>query len=431
MKKLLIVVMTIVFSLLASSSFAEEYIVKKGDCLGKIGNQFGVAYGKIAKANNIKPPYTIFPGQTLTVPTVRKKTVTLISYKVKRLKAEVVALEKELKARKDARLTSIKKAIKATDTEEEVTAPVAKKEETKTTKVIVTTSEQGKTANVKTEVVATTVVTTAVKDGFTGGSKDVFDLMMHGTYYKTANGTDGSGTSVGGRMRFRPDVFYFSNVGGSDYNLGIGLHAYGSMVDGKAGKNSDAYHNRTLIAGPTAKLYGKGWDANFDLGFGLVNQAGKGYDENQTAAAPFIWYSNYARRIANNPWFAKTEIGLGMIIPIGAKSSRDMNTAELSLVQWIYDKKIKEDIRLSVGVEAGIGYSKSSSATDFYRLGPALSLNYKTQNVVTLSAGYKNKVSSDGDLWLINVSTNVGNIIKLVKASRITEPKAADLTISK
>lgn len=44
------------------------YTVKSGDCLSAIGSRFGVSWSSIASANGINSPYTIYPGQTLTIP---------------------------------------------------------------------------------------------------------------------------------------------------------------------------------------------------------------------------------------------------------------------------------------------------------------------------------------------------------------------------
>ena len=43
------------------------YTVKPGDSLSKIGNKYGVSYKTLAAINNIKPPYTIYPGQTIII----------------------------------------------------------------------------------------------------------------------------------------------------------------------------------------------------------------------------------------------------------------------------------------------------------------------------------------------------------------------------
>lgn len=43
------------------------YTVKKGDCLSNIGKRLGVSWLDIANRNGIHSPYTIFPGQVLTV----------------------------------------------------------------------------------------------------------------------------------------------------------------------------------------------------------------------------------------------------------------------------------------------------------------------------------------------------------------------------
>jgi LysM repeat protein len=45
------------------------YTVKAGDRLFSIGRQFGVNPYSIAQANNIQPPYIIYPGQVLKIPT--------------------------------------------------------------------------------------------------------------------------------------------------------------------------------------------------------------------------------------------------------------------------------------------------------------------------------------------------------------------------
>ena len=44
------------------------YEVQPGDTLSGIGEKFGVDWHQIAAANNIPPPYTLYPGQRLTIP---------------------------------------------------------------------------------------------------------------------------------------------------------------------------------------------------------------------------------------------------------------------------------------------------------------------------------------------------------------------------
>ncbi len=53
-----------------------SYIVKPGDTLRGIGNKTGAGSEALAKANNIEPPFTIFPGQKLTVPIGRYHAVS-------------------------------------------------------------------------------------------------------------------------------------------------------------------------------------------------------------------------------------------------------------------------------------------------------------------------------------------------------------------
>lgn len=49
-------------------SGGSTYTVISGDCLSTIGSRFGVSWSSIASANGIYSPYTIYPGQTLTIP---------------------------------------------------------------------------------------------------------------------------------------------------------------------------------------------------------------------------------------------------------------------------------------------------------------------------------------------------------------------------
>lgn len=49
-------------------SGGSTYTVRSGDCLSTIGSRFGVSWSSIASANGIYSPYTIYPGQTLTIP---------------------------------------------------------------------------------------------------------------------------------------------------------------------------------------------------------------------------------------------------------------------------------------------------------------------------------------------------------------------------
>lgn len=45
-----------------------SYTVQKGDSLSKIGARYGVSWNSLAIANNIKSPYTVYPGQVLSIP---------------------------------------------------------------------------------------------------------------------------------------------------------------------------------------------------------------------------------------------------------------------------------------------------------------------------------------------------------------------------
>jgi LysM repeat protein len=43
--------------------------VQAGDSLWTISQQFGITIDALAKANNLNPPYSLIPGQTLHIPT--------------------------------------------------------------------------------------------------------------------------------------------------------------------------------------------------------------------------------------------------------------------------------------------------------------------------------------------------------------------------
>jgi lipoprotein NlpD len=45
-----------------------KYVVKSGDNLSSIGSKLHVSWSSIASANGIKPPYRIYPGQSLEIP---------------------------------------------------------------------------------------------------------------------------------------------------------------------------------------------------------------------------------------------------------------------------------------------------------------------------------------------------------------------------
>ena len=67
----------------ASSSSYQTYIVKSGDTLSGIGSKFGVSYQKIAADNNISNPNLIHPGQILKIYTDQPQQPVYETYIVK------------------------------------------------------------------------------------------------------------------------------------------------------------------------------------------------------------------------------------------------------------------------------------------------------------------------------------------------------------
>ena len=60
---------------------SSTYTVRSGDCLSTIGSRLGVSWQSIASANGIHTPYTIYPGQVLTIP--GGNTASSLSYTVR------------------------------------------------------------------------------------------------------------------------------------------------------------------------------------------------------------------------------------------------------------------------------------------------------------------------------------------------------------
>ena len=67
----------------ASSSSYQTYTVKSGDTLSGIGSKFGVSYQKIAADNNISNPNLIHPGQVLKIYTDQSQQPVYETYIVK------------------------------------------------------------------------------------------------------------------------------------------------------------------------------------------------------------------------------------------------------------------------------------------------------------------------------------------------------------
>ena len=234
---------------------------------------------------------------------------------------------------------------------------------------------------------------------------------------------------MSGRLRYRPLAV--------NSKLGAGVFVRGLLVEGEAGNRGDEFKKSLWAAGPTLKFYGKGSDTNLDLGFGRVYESGFNFDDSQAIFNPFVWHTAYGRRMRGKVWFPKWELGGNLIVPFGDHDAdddggrqRDFRAGELSFNQWIYDWKINDDVRFSLGLETGLGFSKSGNDHEYYRVGPAVSLDYQARSILSLGVSYKDKIGQEGDLWLIGGNLHPGNVWKLIKASGITKPSPKDLKIN-
>ncbi|MCK8060184.1 MULTISPECIES: 5'-nucleotidase C-terminal domain-containing protein [unclassified Fusibacter] len=73
----LFLALVMILSSLSIGVFADSYLVKKGDVLWKIAEQYGTDYKTLAEYNNIKDPNMIYEGTTLQIPETSKK-ITLL-----------------------------------------------------------------------------------------------------------------------------------------------------------------------------------------------------------------------------------------------------------------------------------------------------------------------------------------------------------------
>ncbi len=73
----------IVFLAFSLKVLALTYTVKKGDSLDKIARKYGVSVKSIIKANHLKKPYIIRPGQKLKIPTKKSRIRAYKIYKVR------------------------------------------------------------------------------------------------------------------------------------------------------------------------------------------------------------------------------------------------------------------------------------------------------------------------------------------------------------
>lgn len=81
-----------------------NYVVQPGDTLNSIAVRFGVPIQELIRVNNIRPPYVIYIGQTLFIPTGRpgpgpgpRPEPSDVERRLRRLEQSTNRLEREVR----------------------------------------------------------------------------------------------------------------------------------------------------------------------------------------------------------------------------------------------------------------------------------------------------------------------------------------------
>ncbi len=403
MKRLLIFLGAVGLFLLPSvNSEAAEYLVQKGDCLSVIGQKTKTDWRQIARANNLKSPYLIYPGQKLSLPEEREKNhKERIKQSKKRLYTQVGAnpyqgtwqwaldnfnLPEPIKQKirqniqedkfKWFRLASGQQISQMVSGQGQILNQLVsqwdraqlyaakdygvdgyhyllilkcgnwawfnqaeKRSAGKSGKPI--SKEPIKLAKVGlTQEPALKVELVSQEEEETSSSSfEVFDLYLGGGVYESAHYQDqADGYYLWGKARYRP--FSFTSESGLETKAGLFLFGASWQGDDR-GYN---YQGEKIALGPTFKLLGRHWDLDLDLGFGWMWNEGS-ISQYQSWQKDNIFllsaHSNfYSRRDKGEKWFAKTEANLELTLPFDSR--REHSWAGESLVPDAYDNAVLE-----------------------------------------------------------------------------------------
>ncbi len=463
MKKVIIAGMAVIFSLLAYNASAEEYAVRKGDCLSVVGKQLGVPWRKIAKASKVKgPKYTIYIGQKLNIPreTVKAATVQTTTVKTVTVPESTQYLEKINLLQ--TQISELKQKLN------EATALAAKKEKTSTQVAAVTTEVQTSISTVQetrdetaTEAEAAVAKTTVkgeteaaesqktdsklVATAFTpvvseskksASANDQFDwFMIKGGWRSQDNKTVNQGDTYQTKIRYRP--FSFNAFG---HDVGVGGFFIGETGSGSSGASDFRWNKLTL--GPTAKVYGNHWNAVTELGWS--GQWDYGANDKQTTYSGYLLqYLNLEqRRAAKKKAFPQTELVGYFTAPYESskESTKPGKTMGMSLAptnkavmgleirQSLYDFDLSDHLTLAPGLMAGGGLEATAP---FGKIGPFAKLRSYDQDIIIADINLKDVSGVQGYRSYYSVNLVLSGVINAIKAAGITEAEAADLTVKR
>lgn len=264
------------------------------------------------------------------------------------------------------------------------------------------------------------------ENGEEGTEQTKFDAYMGGGYSEPAHGS-GHDQHAWGKARYRP---LWAEIGSMD--VGIGGFVYGAMGSGEDGEYG--YDWNKVAIGPNVKVMGEHWDADLDLGVGIMSNEGE-EGKYQGEQEDDFWYvssstSFYKRRNEGKQWLPESNFGIEATIPFNTDHDHSWDRNELSPDPWdnqqvefsykqgIYDFNLN-GVRFTPEAHAGVGHSWGQEA-DFYKIGPGMSAAYKGYDIFTLSANYQEYMGSDADSWnWFSLTLDVGNAYRAWKASRI------------
>jgi hypothetical protein len=219
---------------------------------------------------------------------------------------------------------------------------------------------------------------------------------------------------------------------------GLGFYASGGFGSGE--DNGYDFEWDRFSVGPSLKVVGEDWDASLDLGLGLLKNKGEEDLYKSEQEDVFVGISasanSWKRRVRGEKWFPETEffVGLDIIVDSDKDASYDGESLdqepwdnqrlEAKIEQDIYDLKIG-DWRVTPSAIIGATHEWGGGGETYLRAGPGLNVGYGGYEVVSLSAfNWEENINGEGDGWrILELSLDIGGIVKAVKASRITTPE--------
>jgi LysM repeat protein len=449
----------------------ETYVVKKGDTIWGISREFGISHQRLIEVNGISDPDLIFPGQKIAIPDpgvfywrnvnaspytktpadpehlekglrllgFSSRQVNSISKEMEEAVSQSIELEKgdRLEAMVFGR-ARVEKPVICDFTGEQP----ARIYETPTLKEtgykLVVPVVCGNYSLIKEKIDAQlpprapSFPTVPTHPGTSQEEENVernkFEMYMGGGVSEPVHAS-GRGEHAWAKVRILP---FWTDLSDS-IDLGMGVFGYGALGSGRNSHYN--YYWKRYSVGPSFKLIGENWDADFDLGIGALSSdgdEGKYKSEQRDKIYHLSAYSSfYKRRNDGEKWFPETNIGLDITVPYDTEHKHSWDGQELKPDPWdnqvvetyfkqaLYDFKL-DGFRITPEIHAGLGHDWGQEA-DFYKIGPGVSTGYEGYDFLTMSVlNYQEYLGSDADnLMWASLTLDVGNAYKAWKASRI------------